>query len=323
MKERSVFVFPGQGAQYVGMGAGLYKEYPAARYAFEAVSDATHRDMAKICFSGPAAHLNTPAITSLGTFAHSVAIVRVIEAHFGCPLYDIAYVMVGHSLGQYSALHAVDSIDLYDAARLVSLRSLYMSMGRGDCGMAAIVGLSKEQVENLLFLAVGRGFAAISNHNAHDQFILSGENAALDAILGAARAHGARIARRLNISVPAHCALMAPAAIKMRQHLEQVEIRQPKTNWFSNQTASLMWAPYDIRHSLVEQMTCGVRWAEIMDKFPAMHITRAYEIGPGATLTRLIARTHSGIRTMHTDSVANVRAVIDAIEKDMAGAKTR
>ena len=298
MKERSVFVFPGQGAQYVGMGAGLYKEYPAARYAFEAISDATHRDMAKICFSGPAAHLNTPAITSLGTFAHSVAIVRVIEAHFGCPLFDIAYVMVGHSLGQYSALHAVDSIDLYDAARLVSLRSLYMSMGRGDCGMAAIVGLSKEQVENLLFLAVGRGFAVISNHNAHDQFILSGENAALDAILGAARAQGARIARRLNIAVPAHCA-------------------------FSNQTASLMWAPYDIRHSLVEQMTCGVRWAEIMDKFPAMHITRAYEIGPGATLTRLIARTHSGIRTMHTDSVDNVRAVIDAIEKDMVGAKTR
>lgn len=316
--DRTVFVFPGQGAQYVGMGQQLCREFPVARRTFEEIGDITSRHISKICFRGPESTLNRPVNTSLGTFAHAVAIGRVIETEIGRPLYHIGDAMVGHSLGQYSALHCVGSLSLRDAAKLVSARSLYMSMGRGGVGMAAIIGLTQHQVENLLFLAVGRGFAAISNHNARDQFIISGEDEALEAILAGATAQGARIARRLNIAVPAHCALMAPAAIKMRNRLARVKVLPPKTDWFSNQTADLMSAPGDVKQSLIDQMTNGVRWYDIMQKFPAYNITRSYELGPGATLTRLIKRANVGVRAMHTDSVANVRAVINAIAADMA-----
>ncbi|MDE5615954.1 MAG: ACP S-malonyltransferase [Alphaproteobacteria bacterium] len=322
-KDRTIFVFPGQGAQYVGMGRELCKEYQVARYTFEEIDDITSRHISKICFRGPESILNRPVNTSLGTFAHAVAISRVIEVEMGMPLYDIGDAMVGHSLGQYSALHCVGSLTLHDAAKLVSARSLYMSMGRGGVGMIAIIGLNKHQVENLLFLAVGRGFAAISNHNARDQFIISGEDDALDAILAGATAQGARIARRLNIAVPAHCALMAPAAIKMRNRLARVKVVAPRSDWFSNQTADLMSAPADVKQSLIDQMTNGVRWYDIVQKFPAYNIKRSYELGPGATLTRLITRAKVGVRAMHTDSAANVRAVINAIAADMKNNNSR
>lgn len=315
--DRSIFIFPGQGAQYVGMGADLCARYPVARYTFYEIGDITSRLVAKICFRGPADVLNQPINTSLGTFAHSVAIVRVIENEFGMPLYEIADAVVGHSLGQYSALCCAGSLSLEDAAKLVSARSLYMSMGRGGVGMIAIVGLTKPQVEKLLFRAIGHGFAAISNHNARDQFIISGEDEALHEILVGAATHGARIARRLNIAVPAHCALMEPAAIKMRRRLARVQVNAPKTDWFSNQTAELMTRAADVKQSLVDQMTNGVRWYEIMEKFPHYNITHSYEMGPGSTLTRLIRRANVGVRAIHTDSAANVDIVMKAIEMDL------
>lgn len=318
--DRNIFVFPGQGAQYIGMGQKLCEEFPAAHYTFQEIDDITARNISDICFNGPADVLNIPVNTSLGTLAHSVAIARVIESEFGMPLYEIADAMVGHSMGQYSALHCAGSMTISDAAKLVSARSLYMSMNHAGAGMIAIVGLNLRQVEKLLMLAVGRGFAAISNHNAADQFIISGEDDALDAILAGAAAQGARIARRLNIAVPAHCALMAPAALKMRNRLARVKLCDPKTDWFSNQTADLMHDAADIKKSLIDQMTNGVRWYEIMLKFPKYHITHSYELGPGATLTRLIGRAGVGVRAMRSDTVPNVRDVLAAIENDL---KTR
>jgi len=323
MIERKVFVFPGQGAQYVGMGKDVCAEFPAARYTFQEICDLTHTDIANICFYGPADALNKPTNTSLGTLAHSVAIARAIESEFGKPLYELGDAMVGHSLGQYSALHCAGAIDMKDTAHLVSARSLYMSMGSGATGMIAIVGLDRAQIEKLLFLAVGRGFAAVSNHNARDQFIISGENAALDAIMAVAPAYGARIVRRLNISVPAHCALMQPAAIKMRNHLEHIDVMPPKTMWFSNQTADLMFAPDEVKDALIAQMTHGVRWYDIMNRFPKYKITRSYELGPGCTLTRLISRAGVGVRATHTDSAANVRGVIANIANDLKNTNLR
>ncbi len=323
MATRKVFVFPGQGAQYVGMGKDVCSQFPAARYTFQEICDVTHTDIANICFYGPADTLNKPTNTSLGTFAHSVAIARAIESEFGKPLYELGQAMVGHSLGQYSALHCAGAINMKDTANLVSARSLYMSMGTRASGMIAIVGLDATQIEKLLFLAVGRGFAAVSNHNARDRFIISGENAALDAILAGAVAHGARVARRLNIAVPAHCALMQPAGIKMRDYLARVNVMPPKTMWFSNQTADLMFAPDDVKGSLVDQMTHGVRWYDIMNNFPKYKINQSYELGPGRTLTRLISRADVGVRAMHTDSVENVRNVIADIANDLKNTNSR
>lgn len=310
MNEKIIFVFPGQGSQYVGMGADVFRDFAAARYVYEEVSDVVRRDVAKISFDGPAAELNRPDNTSLCTFAHSVAIARVIEAEYKMPLYEIAYAMAGHSMGQYSALCCAGSVSLDDTVKMLAARSSYMSMAGNRGGMVAVVGLEYDIVKAALRSTVGRGYAEISNHNARDQFIVSGENGALDAFMAKAREYGARMVRRLNVSIPAHCALMSGAEEKLRKSLLNINIAAPKTNWFSNQTARTMSNPMDVRDALADQMTHGVRWYEIMQQFPQYKIVAAYELGPGRTLSGLINRANVGCVAAQTDNAQNVRQML-------------
>lgn len=313
MQDKIIFVFPGQGAQYVGMGADIYRDFVSARYIFEQVSDISKRDITKICFDGPQSELNTPENTSLATFAHSVAIANVIEGEYGVPLYTLAYAMAGHSMGQYSALHCVGSMKMEDAVQMLAARASYMQDANGAGGMAVIVGLDKDAVDQCMVAAAGLGYAQISNHNARDQFVISGHNAALDAIVENAQKRGARIAKRLNVAVPAHCALMSGAENLLRARMDKIQFDAPKTNWYSNQTANFMSNPRDVRDALCNQMTHGVRWLEIMETFPIYNINRAYELGPGRTLTGLIKRANVGCGARQTDTSSNVRVVLREI----------
>lgn len=316
-KDKAIFVFPGQGVQYVGMGKDLFNEFPVVRHTFECVSDLVHKNIADICFNGPQDILNKPENTSLGIFAHSVSIANILEAHFDKPLYDIAYAVSGHSVGQYAALCCVGSIDFKDAVHLVAARSSYMVMSSDkNCGMACVIGLSKEDVELSLLAASGIGFAAISNHNAKDQFVISGQNDALDAVLSRAKEKGAKMVTRLNVQVPAHCALMQNAKLLLKKRLESINVESPKTNWFSNQTANVMNNPMDVKDALADQMTHGVRWFEIMEKFPVYNITRAYELGPGRTLTGLINRAKVGCWASNTDNLKNVLEMLKKLSEE-------
>ncbi len=324
MQEKIIFVFPGQGAQYVGMGSDLFTEFAAVRYTFEQASDIAHRDIAKICFSGPRDELNLPENTSLGTFTHSVAIARTIESEFGRPLYEIGYALAGHSMGQYSALHCAGALSMNDAVGLLAARSSYMSMtDKNGGGMICIVGLRRDAVENCLMAANGVGYAAISNHNAYDQFIISGQTAALNAVMAAARGAGARLVRRLNVSIPAHCELMRDAGRMLRARLADVKIDAPKTNWFSNQTAAFMSNPMDVRDALADQMTHGVRWMEIMEQFPKYSIHTAYELGPGHVLSGLIKHSNVGCAAFNTDTVDNVKSMLRNLSEMMTQPQSR
>jgi len=311
MKENVVFVFPGQGAQYVGMCKDIFKEFAVARHTFECVSDLAHRDIGHMCFNGPVAELNKPANTSLATFVHSVSIANVLQSECGYPLYNMAIAMVGHSMGQYSALYCVGSMCLKDTVSVLAARSSYMSLAStGGAGMIAIVGLSQDMIEYFLHASQPYGYAEFANYNSRDQFVISGQDAALNVILRMATAAGARIARRLNVAVPAHCALMAQAGVMLSKKLDGINLDAPKTTWFSNQTAAPMKYPADIKNSLVQQMTNGVHWVQIMENLPKYKITRAYELGPGHVLTRLINRANVGIRAVHTDNLSGLRSVI-------------
>ncbi len=319
MQEKIIFVFPGQGAQYIGMGKDIFREFAVVRHTFDEIGTIAHRDLANICFYSTSDTLKNPINTSLATFAHSVAIARVIESEFGTPLYKIAYAMSGHSMGQYSALYCIGSLGLKDAIDVLAKRSVYMSMTNKDGGsMAAIVGLDRAGVEKVLLAATGHGYVEIANHNACDQFIISGQNDALDVVVDAARRNGARVAKRLNVSVPAHCALMAGAAKLLKAHLENVNIDAPKTNWFSNQTGNVMSNPMDIKSALTDQMVHGVRWLEIMEKFPIYNITRAYELGPGRTLTGLINRANVGCKCKNTDVFENVKNMLNELSVNLS-----
>ena len=203
-----------------------------------------------------------------------------------------------------------------DAVHLLSARASYMSMTNQEGGgMACIVGLSKEDVELSLLAASGLGYVDIVNYNSKDQFIISGQNKALDAVILRAVDKGAKIAKRLNVSVPAHCALMQNAEFLLRKRLETIQIEPPKTNWFSNQTANVMVKPSDVKDALADQMTHGVRWLEIMENFPAYNITRAYELGPGKALTGLINRANVGCFASATDNIKNVKDMLNELDK--------
>lgn len=312
--EKIAFVFPGQGAQYVGMGKDLFDNFAVVRHTFQQVSDISHKDIADACFNGPKDLLNKPEYTSLGTFAHSVSIARIIEYEYNKPLYDLGYAIAGHSMGQYSALCCAGSLSVEDSVHLLSASSSYMSMtNQMGGGMACVVGLPKEEVEKTLFAATGHGYAAISNHNAADQFIISGQNEALDAVVARAKEKGAKIAKRLNVAIPVHCALMQNAEILLRKRLETINVESPKTNWFSNQTSNVMNNPQDIKDALANQMTHGVRWYEIMKKFPEYNITKAYELGPGKVLTGLINRANVGCVAGVTDNLKNVTNMLNEL----------
>lgn len=311
MEQNTIFLFPGQGSQYVGMSSDIFRDFAAARYVFEEVSDCAHQDVLNIATNGPADKLNRPKCTSLATFAHSLSIARVIESEFGMPLWRMSYAMAGHSMGEYSALCCAGCIDLQTAVSLLSARAHYMEEeARPDSGMMCVVGLGRDVVESMVRDSQIHGYAAISNHNARDQFVVSGEAPALDVIISAAQRHGARIAKRLNVSVPAHCAMMKRAAMRMREHMLQSRFSAPKTKLFSNETADLISNPDEIRDAIGAQLINGVRWCEIMEKFPAHNITRAYELGPGRTLTGLVNRARVGCVAARTDTSDNVRKML-------------
>lgn len=312
MDEKNIFVFPGQGAQYVGMGAGIYQNFSVARQVFENVSDIAGKDIAKISFDGPQDVLNKPENTSLATFAHSVAIVRSIERELGQSIRYFVNMVAGHSMGQYSALHCAGVLSMFDAVNLLAARSAYMSMlGNVGGGMVVIVGLSRSEIELCLGSVSGAGFVQISNHNAYDQFVVSGQNSALDAVVVAAQKMGARIAKRLNVAVPAHCGLMKRARVSLEKDMSGIRFHHPKINWFSNQTADLVSDSFSIRMALLDQMTNGVRWYDIMKKFPNYNIKYAYELGPGKTLTGLINRAGIGCVACACDKVEQLKKIID------------
>lgn len=311
MKENIIFVFPGQGAQYVGMGKDLFDNFAVARYTFEYVSDLSQRNMRQICFSGSGIQLNRPENASLATFVLSMSILRVLEDECGCPVQNLVGAVAGHSVGQYAALCCAGSIGFKDAVSVLAAPSHYASLAStGMAGMIAVVGLPIDVIKSLLCESQQYGYAEIANYNAHDQFVISGQDTALNVISDIAKSKGARLVRRLNVAVPAHCGLMVPAAVMSRKKLNRINVSAPKVIWFSNQTASPMTDPVQIKESLVDQVTCGVRWAEIMDKFPEYKITRAYELGPGRVLSRLIGRANVGVCAMNTDTLPNVRSVI-------------
>ena len=133
-----------------------------------------------------------------------------------------------------------------------------------------------------------------------------------------ARDKGARLAKRLNVAVPAHCALMENAQILLRRRLESINVKAPKTNWFSNQSANVMVNPQDVKDALADQMTHGVRWFDIMQKFPEYNITIAYELGPGRTLTGLINRANVGCNAYTTDNLRNVHVMLEMLEKSFS-----
>jgi len=287
------FLFPGQGSQALGMGAGLADAFPSARLVFQEVDDALGQKLFKLMREGPEGDLTLTENAQPALMAVSLAVVRALKAEFGVDIARAAFV-AGHSLGEYSALAAVDAIGLADTARLLKLRGQAMqrAVPVGEGAMASLIGPKADVAlaEEAALAGSELGVCVVANDNNAGNVVISGAKAAVDRAIEKAKELGAR-AIPLNVSAPFHCPLMAPAAEEMREALAKTLIQPPRTPIVTNVTARPTLDPEGIRELLVQQVTGRVRWREsILWLAGEGGVTRFAELGSGKVLTGMAKR---------------------------------
>ena len=287
------FLFPGQGSQALGMGAALADAFPSARLVFQEVDDALGQKLFKLMREGPDSDLTLTENAQPALMAVSLAVVRALKAEFGVDISKAAFV-AGHSLGEYSALAAVDAIGLADTARLLKLRGQAMqrAVPVGEGAMASLIGPKADVAlaEEAALAGSELGVCVVANDNNAGNVVISGAKAAVDKAIEKAKELGAR-AIPLNVSAPFHCPLMAPAAEEMREALARTLIQPPRTPIVTNVTARPTLDPEAIRELLVQQVTGRVRWREsILWLAQEGGVTRFAELGSGKVLTGIAKR---------------------------------
>lgn len=277
----SIFVFPGQGAQAVGMGRELYENNAAARAVFDEVDDALDQKLSDIIFNGPMEELTLTANVQPAIMATSIAMLRASGEKL--PEY-----VAGHSLGEYTALCAAGALSLRDTARLLRLRgdAMQRAAPAGTGLTAVILGLDIDVIRDLC----NGTECDVANDNSPGQVVVSGAHNAVEDVLARAKDAGARRAMPLALSVPVHCHMQEPAAAEMRDALAHIDITQPSAIFIANKTAKPMTDISEIKDELVYQMTHGVRWRESVMEMHNLGITEQVEIGPGNVLTGLAGR---------------------------------
>ncbi len=287
------FLFPGQGSQTVGMGSELAEAFASGREVFQEVDDALGQHLFKLMREGPEDQLTLTENAQPALMAVSVAVMRILEADFGVSVAKAAFV-AGHSLGEYSALAAAGAIGLSDTARLLKLRGQAMqrAVPVGAGAMASLIGPKTDLVLAEAAAKAGAevGVCVVANDNNQGNIVISGEKAAVDRAIEAAKALGAR-AIPLNVSAPFHCPLMQPAADEMAAALASAAILAPRAPVVTNVTARPTHDPEAIRRLLVEQVTGRVRWRESVTWMAGEGgVTRFAEAGAGKVLSGIAKR---------------------------------
>ena len=284
------FVFPGQGAQTIGMGKALSDAYPAARAVFDEVDAALGEKLSMLIWEGEIETLTLTRNAQPALMATSVAALRALEAE-GFGLSGVAFV-AGHSLGEYSALCAAGSLSLPDTARLLRLRGQAMqaAVPVGVGAMAALLGLDFAAAAEVAAEAAEGEVCQAANDNDPAQVVVSGHKAAVERAVEIAKAKGAKRAVLLPVSAPFHCALMQPAAEAMAAALAGIAIAAPVVPLVANVRAEAVSDPETIRRLLVEQVTGSVRWRESVEWMVGNGVTGFWEVGAGKALSGMIRR---------------------------------
>ena len=302
------FVFPGQGAQIVGMGRALAEAYPVARAVFDEVDAALGEKLSTLIWEGDQDTLTLTQNAQPALMATSIAAMRALEAE-EIAVTSAAYV-AGHSLGEYSALCAAGSLSLADTARLLRLRgqAMQQAVPVGVGAMAALLGLDFETARAVAEEAAEGEVCQAANDNDPAQVVVSGHKAAVERAVEIAKAKGARRALLLPVSAPFHCALMEPAARAMAEALDDVEIHAPAVPLVANVRAEAVSDPALIRSLLVEQVTGSVRWRESVAWMAAKGVTEFWEIGAGKALSGMIRRIAKEAETRAVGTPEDVAA---------------
>lgn len=306
---RLAYVFPGQGAQYVGMGVEVAAHFPTADALFRRASQVLGMDVLELCRTGPEEVLQRTENTQPAILVTSLACLEAVRGRIPPPA-----VAAGLSLGEYTALVCAGALEFEEAVWLVRQRGLFMqraAQGR-ETAMAAILGLSAEQVEEVCRQASALGVCEPSNYNAPDQVVVGGDRAAVEEALRLAKAAGARRAVGLAVSAPFHTSFMGPAADRLAAALEQVSLRDAAFPVVANVTGRPVQRAEEIRRLLVEQVCSPVRWMQSVRWMAEDGVEAFVEVGPGTVLTGLVKRCAPGVPTFHVEDPASAEKVVAA-----------
>ena len=293
-----VLVFPGQGAQSVGMGKELADAFTVAKEVFLEIDDALSENLSKKMFEGPEEDLLLTENAQPALMAVSMAVVRVLQQEGKVSLSKTFKYAAGHSLGEYSALCAAGAFDITTTAKLLRTRgkAMQQAVPVGQGGMAALIGADLEQARAIAQEAAQGEVCVAANDNAPGQIVLSGTMAAIDRAVEIAAKKGIKRAVKLAVSAPFHSPLMKPAADVMAQALAEVEVKEPRFPVIANVTARPVTKPEEIRELLVEQVTGSVRWRESMLFVLENGVDTLIEAGAGKVLTGMAKRIHPELK---------------------------
>lgn len=307
------FVFPGQGAQTIGMGKALADAYPAAKAVFDEVDDALGETLSALIWEGDQEELTLTQNAQPALMATSLAAMRALESE-GVTIAS-ATMVAGHSLGEYSALAAAGAISVSDCAKLLRTRGAAMqaAVPVGEGAMAAILGLDFEAVRSVAEATSGDGVCQAANDNDPGQVVVSGHKAAVERAVDLAKERGAKRAMLLPVSAPFHSALMEPAAKVMADALNQVDIEAPEVPLVANVRASAVEDPTLIRSLLVEQVTGSVRWRESVEYMGQQGVTEIWEVGAGKALSGMVRRINRDIATRAVGTPDDVKVAVEAM----------
>jgi [acyl-carrier-protein] S-malonyltransferase len=304
------FLFPGQGAQSVGMGRALAEAHPEAAEVFATADRVLGYPLSAMCWNGPAEDLKKSVHTQPALLTHSVAAWALVRAAGLVPSWT-----AGHSLGEYSACVAAGAMSFEDALRVTSRRGelMYAAGLERPGAMAAVLGLAREDVEAACAESAGAGIVRAANLNAPGQVVISGEPAAVDAACEAAKAKGAKRAIRLEVSGAFHSPLMASAAAGLAEALDGIEIRDAACPVVSNAWAKPVRSAADIRGALKDQLLASVRWEESMRLLLESGAEGFVELGTGKVLRGLLRTIHKEAASWNVEDPESLQATVAAL----------
>lgn len=298
------FIFPGQGAQFAGMGKELADGFTVAREIFAEANEALGFDLTRLCFEGPEDDLKLTANTQPAILTTSIAALRVVQAETGLqPAFT-----AGHSLGEYAALVCAGALSFADAVRTVRQRGTFMqeAVPVGTGAMAAMLGIERDELVAICAEAAQGEVVSPANFNSPGQIVIAGHAGAVSRAIEIAKGRGYRKAMLLPVSAPFHCALMQPAAERLRQVLDGIAVSAPQMPVVSNVEALPNADGGRVRDLLVSQVCAPVRWEESIQKMTELGVTRFIEIGPGKVLSGLVKRIAKDVEIANVETPAHL-----------------